>query len=101
MCGTDGGLLEKVERALEGHRSGDVVVEVTLNPDEGFGEYEEALTYTDDIGNVPPEFRHVGAEVEMENEHGESQIFRVSRIENGRLTVDGNHPLPARRWYSP
>jgi FKBP-type peptidyl-prolyl cis-trans isomerase SlyD len=27
------------------------------------------------------------------NDAGESRKFTVSRIENGRLTVDGNHPL--------
>ena len=29
----------------------------------------------------------------MQNEAGEVKIFHVTRIENGRLTVDGNHPL--------
>jgi FKBP-type peptidyl-prolyl cis-trans isomerase SlyD len=29
----------------------------------------------------------------MSNEAGETKAFYVSRIENGRLTVDGNHPL--------
>ena len=90
--GTDGGLLEKVEHAMEGHRSGDVV-EVTLSPEEGFGPYDEALIFSDDIENVPPEFRQVGAEVEMQNESGESHMFRISHIGNGKLTVDGNHPF--------
>ena len=29
----------------------------------------------------------------MMNDAGESRKFTVSRIENGKLTVDGNHPL--------
>ena len=60
---------------------------------EAFGPHDPVLTFTDDIGNVPPEFHRVGAEVEMMNDAGESRKFTVSRIENGRLTVDGNHPL--------
>lgn len=85
-------LFEKVERALEGKAAGDVV-EVTLSPDEGFGEHDPNLTFTDDLDNVPPEFRRVGAEVEMQNEAGEARTFIVTRIENGRLTVDCNHPF--------
>jgi FKBP-type peptidyl-prolyl cis-trans isomerase SlyD len=51
------------------------------------------LTYTDELENVPPEFQHVGAEVEMLNDQGESMKFTVTHIENGNLTVDGNHPM--------
>ena len=32
----------------------------------------------------------------MMNDAGESRKFTVSRIENGKLTVDGNHPLAGR-----
>ncbi len=85
-------LFEKVERALEGKTSGDTV-EVTLTPAEGFGEHDPNLTFTDDLDNVPPEFRHIGAEVEMQNELGEARVFVVTRIENGKLTVDCNHPF--------
>lgn len=85
-------LFEKVERALEGKAAGDVV-EVTLSPDEGFGDHDPNLTFTDDLDNVPPEFRRIGAEVEMQNEAGDTRTFIVTRIENGQLTVDCNHPF--------
>jgi FKBP-type peptidyl-prolyl cis-trans isomerase SlyD len=85
-------LFEKVAAAMEGCVVGDVV-QVSLTPEEGFGAHEESLTYTDDIENVPPEFRHIGAEVEMMNDRGEARKFIVTRIENGKLTVDGNHPM--------
>jgi FKBP-type peptidyl-prolyl cis-trans isomerase SlyD len=64
-----------------------------LTPEEGFGPHDESLTYTDDLDNVPPEFRRIGAEVEMMNDQGDARKFIVTRIEDGRLTVDGNHPL--------
>jgi FKBP-type peptidyl-prolyl cis-trans isomerase SlyD len=89
-------LIEKVERALEGAAVGDSV-EVVLEPGEAFGEHDPALTFTDDLENVPPQFRHVGAEVEMQNDEGESRTFVVSKIENGKLTVDGNHPMAGRQ----
>lgn len=85
-------LFEKIEMALDGHRVGDQV-EVSLNPSEGFGPHDPNLTFTDDIENVPHEFRRIGAEVELQNEQGESMMFRVSRIADGRLTVDANHAL--------
>ena len=90
--GRDSHVIDKIEAALEGQSEGDEV-SVELSPEEGFGEHQSELTFTDDIDNVPPEFRHVGAEVEFQNDKGESRIFRVSSIENGKLTVDGNHPF--------
>ncbi|MGB5305084.1 MAG: peptidylprolyl isomerase, partial [Gammaproteobacteria bacterium] len=68
-------------------------IAVLLTPDEAFGAHDPDLTFTDDIENVPMEFRHIGAEVEMMNDKGDSRQFVVTRIENGKLTVDGNHPM--------
>ncbi len=85
-------LFEKVEQTIEGSVVGDAV-QVTLTPEEGFGKHDPKLTYTDELENVPPEFQHVGAEVEMLNDQGDSRKFTVTHIENGKLTVDGNHPM--------
>lgn len=85
-------VIEKIETTLEGHKEGDIV-EVVLSPEEGFGPHLPELTFTDDIANVPQEFQSIGAEVEFQNDHGETKIFRVTKIENGKLTVDGNHPF--------
>ncbi len=89
---TDSGIFEKVEDALEGCRAGDHV-EVELTPEEGFGAHQPELTFTDDLDNVPPEFRHLGAEVEFANDRGETVMFKVTRIAGGKLTIDGNHPM--------
>ena len=32
----------------------------------------------------------------MRNDAGEAKTFQVTRIEGGKLTVDGNHPLAGR-----
>jgi len=85
-------LFEKVEQALDGAVVGDIV-EVSLTAEEGFGVRDPELTYTDAIENVPDEFRRIGAEVEMMNDQGDSKKFVVTRIEDGKLTVDGNHPM--------
>lgn len=89
-------LFEKIEQELDGCVENDCV-QVTLTPEEGFGPHDSALTYTDDLENVPPQFRHIGAEVEMTNDKGDSRKFTVTRIEDGRLTVDGNHPMAGKR----
>jgi len=82
----------KIEQALDGHMQGDSLV-VDLEPSEGFGEHDPSLTYTDSIDKVPEHFHQIGAQVEMTNDNGESRTFIVSKIENGKLTVDGNHPF--------
>jgi FKBP-type peptidyl-prolyl cis-trans isomerase SlyD len=85
-------LIGGMDRAVAGKSQGDEVT-MTIAPEDGFGEHDPDLTFTDDLENVPPEFRKVGAEVQMQNEAGDMKSFYVTKIENGRLTVDGNHPL--------
>lgn len=85
-------LIGGMDRAIAGKRAGDTA-EFVLSPDEGFGPHDPGLTFTDAIENVPSQFRFVGAEVPMQSESGEVRTFYVTRIENDRLTVDGNHPL--------
>jgi len=85
-------LFDKVVHELDGCVIDDTV-DVSLTPEEGFGALDPELTYTDSIDNVPEEFRHLGAEVEMMNEQGDSKTFVVTHIEDGKLTVDGNHPM--------
>jgi FKBP-type peptidyl-prolyl cis-trans isomerase SlyD len=85
-------LIGGMDEAVVGKRAGDRV-ELILAPDQGFGPHDPNLTFTDDLENVPPQFRYVGAEVPMQSEDGEVKRFYVTRIGEGRLTVDGNHPL--------
>jgi FKBP-type peptidyl-prolyl cis-trans isomerase SlyD len=92
LHGHASGVFDKIEQQLEGKHSGDVI-EATLSPEEGFGLHDPALTFTDDLENVPPELRHLGASLEAQNASGEMLTFVVKRIENGKLTVDANHPL--------
>lgn len=90
--GRDTQVIAKVSAALEGRAPGDRI-SVILSPAEGFGERQPELIFTDELANVPPQFHSVGAEVEFQNDRGEMKIFRVANIADGKLTVDGNHPL--------
>jgi FKBP-type peptidyl-prolyl cis-trans isomerase SlyD len=92
LHGSENGLFMKVEEALEGKAAGDSV-EVTLTPEEGFGQRDPTLTYSDKIENVPPEYRKLGAEAEFRNEQGGSIKMVVTHVDNGTITLDGNHPF--------
>ncbi len=81
-----------VEEALDGCELGESV-EVVLTPEKAFGLHDPSMTFTDDVNNVPPQFRQIGAEVQMQNDRGETRSFIVSKIEGDQLTVDGNHPF--------
>lgn len=90
--GGDTQLLGDMDKAIAGHRAGDQV-QLTLPADQAFGQRDANLTFTDDIENVPPEFHRVGCEVQMHNDQGDTRSFYVTHIADGKLTVDGNHPL--------
>lgn len=90
--GANSGILPAIESSVEGRSIGDRV-EITLPPEDGYGPRDESLVFVDDIENVPPEFRRVGAEVMFENESGETKVFYVTSIEDGKLTLDGNPSL--------
>mgnify|MGYP003322371998 FL=1 len=85
-------LFNQVTKKLEGKSAGDEV-EILLKAKDAFGPKIEDLIFTDDIDNVPMEYRHIGANVTMQNDKGGTKDFVVSSIENGKLTIDGNHPL--------
>ena len=88
-------LFNQVTKELEGKCVGDEV-EILLKAEDAFGKKADELIFTDDIDNVPMEYRHVGANVTMQNDKGGTKDFVVSSIENGKLTIDGNHPLAGR-----
>ena len=96
VYGSDTELIGDMEKAVAGKSAGDQV-EVSVSPEQGFGEHDPELTFTDSIDNVPPQFRQVGAEVQMQNDKGETRSFFVTRIEDGEVTVDGNHPLAGKQ----
>jgi FKBP-type peptidyl-prolyl cis-trans isomerase SlyD len=90
--GANSGLFPEIERGLEGHAEGDKV-EVALTPEHAFGHPDPSLIVVEDIDSVPPQIRYVGAEAELQNDKGESLTFRVVAIADGKITLDGNHPL--------
>ena len=85
-------LFNQVTKELEGKSVGDEV-EILLKAEDAFGPKLEELIFTDEINNVPVEYRFISAAVTMQNDKGGTKDFIVSNIEDGKLTIDGNHPL--------
>jgi FKBP-type peptidyl-prolyl cis-trans isomerase SlyD len=86
LHGGYGGMLESLERALEGLLPG-ADVRVQLEPEQAFGEYDADLVRLE-----PAERYGEGLEVGMEIEE-ESTIYRVTDIAGGQVVLDANHPL--------
>jgi FKBP-type peptidyl-prolyl cis-trans isomerase SlyD len=88
-------LAPSVHKELEGRCAGDVI-EVPIDGNRIFGPRDESLVFTDDIENVPEEYRQVGTSILMENDKGQTHTFIVTRADEETLTVDGNNPLCGR-----
>ena len=84
-----------VHRELEGKSAGDVI-EVVIDGNQIFGPRDESLVFSDDIENVPEEYRQVGTSILMENDKGQTRSFLVTHMDDDSLTVDGNNPLCGR-----
>jgi FKBP-type peptidyl-prolyl cis-trans isomerase SlyD len=89
-------LAPSVHKELEGKSAGDVI-EVPIDGNRIFGARDESLVFTDDIDNVPEEYRQVGTSILMENDQGQTRSFLVTRVDDETLTVDGNNPLCGRK----
>ncbi len=88
-------LSEQVTKELAGKMVGDVI-EVPIDCDQLYGQRDESLVFTDNIENVPEEYREVGMTITMENDKGKPKNFIVTRFDDKTLTVDGNNPLCGR-----
>ena len=88
-------LAPSVHRELEGRAAGEII-EVPIDGNQIFGPRDESLVFTDDIDNVPEEYRQVGTSILMENDKGQTRSFLVTQVDDERLTVDGNNPLCGR-----
>jgi FKBP-type peptidyl-prolyl cis-trans isomerase SlyD len=89
-------LAPSVHQQLEGRAAGDVI-EVAIDGSQIFGPRDESLVFSDDIDNVPEEYRQVGTSILMENDKGQTRSFLVTHMDDDTLTVDGNNPLSGRQ----
>lgn len=86
------GIFPKVEEALEGKQAGDSV-NITMEPDDAFGEYDAELVRIEPADQFPAEVQ-VGMQFEGSSEDGHHHLlYTVTDIADGKVVVDGNHPL--------
>lgn len=86
------GIFPLVEEALHEKNVGDVV-EVTMQPDDAFGEHEQDLIRVEDV-SVFPVAVEPGMMFEADDpETGGIIVYRVTDVADGKAVVDGNHPL--------
>jgi FKBP-type peptidyl-prolyl cis-trans isomerase SlyD len=110
---TDGGLIEKtdapveylhggydgifalVERALTGKGVGDTCL-VRLEPDDAFGDYDAGLVQMEPLDKFPANIA-VGMQFEGQSaESGKTMVYTVTDVAEGKVMLDGNHPLAGR-----
>jgi FKBP-type peptidyl-prolyl cis-trans isomerase SlyD len=90
LHGGYGGLLEALERALEGLREGDEV-NLQVEPEQAFGDYDADLVQVQPLERYG---RGLEPGMQVEEEHdGESRLYTVTDIADGKAVLDGNHPL--------
>jgi FKBP-type peptidyl-prolyl cis-trans isomerase SlyD len=92
LHGGYGEILPALERALDGKQARSRVT-VRLEPEEAFGDYDEALLRVEPRAGFPD-----GLEVGMRFEGvpgggADDTIYTVTDIAEDKVVLDGNHPL--------
>jgi len=83
-----------IEEALQGKQTGDSI-QVKLQPDEAFGEYDADLVQIEPRADFP-EHLQIGMQFEGAppgSDEDEFIIYRVTDIVDDKVMLDGNHPL--------
>lgn len=90
------GIFPRVEEELHGRRSGDLV-ELTLEPEDAFGEYDEELVQIEPLNAFPADKVEIGMQFEGEDPAGDVVLYTVTDVADGKVVVDGNHPWAGER----
>lgn len=91
-------IFPKIEEAMQGKKIGETV-QIKLLPEEAFGDYDAELIQIEPR-DAFPDVLEVGMQFEggPESEGGDDDeddflIYRVTEIAEGKVVLDGNHPL--------
>ena len=88
-----GNIIPGLESALEGSKVGDKL-EVSIKPEEGYG-----VRMKDAIQEIPSSALKgvdevkVGMQLQSQDKDGNAFLVTVTKIDDDKITVDGNHPL--------
>src|SRR5260221_10687193 len=96
------GICPKIEAALAQKQVGDTC-SVTLEPDDACGEYDAELVRVEPQDRFPAEVK-VGMQFEGyagqgndDDDDDEQRVYTVTDVADGKVVVDGNHPLAGQR----
>lgn len=90
-------IFPRVEQALQDKGVGQGV-RVKLEPEDAFGDYNDQLLRVEARGQFPDilevgmRFEGIPGEVDP-SEESQATVFTVSDIADGKVVLDGNHPL--------
>lgn len=88
-------IFPRVEAALDGCPVGHRI-DITLEPDEAFGEYDDELVRIEDLAAIGLPDLEVGKMILMEDpddEEGGLLPLIVREIDGDKVVLDANHPL--------
>ena len=89
-------LLAKIEAALQGHEAGDRL-DLHLEPEEAFGDYNEQLVFLEARDLFPAELEEgltfEGLPPGCSPQAPRDTLYTVTEIYPEHVVVDGNHPL--------
>lgn len=81
------------EDAVIGMEAGESK-DVSIPPEEGFGEYSKDLVVNIEKTILPPEINpELGMQLEVSSEEETPRVFTIADIAEDSITLDGNHPL--------
>ena len=92
IYGKETNLLPIVEKSLIGKEKGSELT-IEVSPELGFGNIDKNLIFIDSTNNVPKEYSKIGMQIDFENDKGLKRKFRVTNIDEDKITFDGNHPF--------
>ena len=83
------------EQAVIGMEVGESK-DVSIPPEDGFGEYSEDLVVNIEKSILPPDINpELGMQLEVsaEDEEETPRVFTIAEMAEDSITLDGNHPL--------
>ncbi len=81
------------EQAVIGMEVGESK-DVSIPPEEGFGDYSEDLVVNIEKTILPPDINpELGMQLEVSSEEETPRVFTIADIAEDSITLDGNHPL--------